>query len=77
MPLRSMAHYFYGAVTLARFRDEKRDAPDCTQSDECVDNTAENARLSAADPRHEIKLEYSDRSPVYAADYQQNKSDPV
>lgn len=72
-----VAHHADGAVCFVGVPDEKRDAPDRAKADECVDDPAENTRLSAADPGYKVKLENTDRAPVYAADDEQYQRELV
>ena len=48
--------------------EKKRNTPNTCESDNCVDDSAENGILSAEDPGHNVELEKSDASPVERAD---------
>ena len=63
-----MAHNADGAVGFVGISYKQGYAPYRAQADDSVDDPAENARLTAADPRDEIELEDADGSPVDAAD---------
>lgn len=44
--------------------EQQADAPDSSQADQRVNNTADDTRLAAEDPRHKVKLKNSDKTPV-------------
>lgn len=67
-----MAVAGFGAVA-----EQKRNAPDCRKTYKCVDDSAYNTGLSAANPCDEIELKDADRAPVDAADNRQDKTNFV
>lgn len=54
------------------FAEQERQAPDSRESNNCVDNTADNRALTAENPSHNIKLKKTDRAPVDCTDYNEN-----
>lgn len=54
--------------------EQKRNAPDSSQSNYDIDDPADNAGLSAADKADQIKLKNTDAAPVKAADNQKRQS---
>ena len=52
---------------------KQRNAPDGSKSDKCVDYSAYDACLSAAEPCDYIKLKNTDTAPIKAADDKKNK----
>lgn len=52
---------------------KQRNAPDGSKSDKCVDYSAYDACLSAAEPCDDIKLKNTDTAPIKAADDKKNK----
>ena len=53
--------------------DQKRNAPNGTKTDECVDDSADHTCLTSADPRYDVKLENTDRTPVDTSDNKKNQ----
>ena len=48
--------------------EQERDAPQCRETDQCVDDAAECGCLPAEKVRDKVKSEYTDKAPVDAAD---------
>ena len=67
--VRSELVFAYKLVIL----EKQRDAPDRRRSDKCVNYPAEHRAHTAEKESDQIKLEYADKSPVDAADYQQRQ----
>ena len=57
--------------------EEQGDAPDGSQSDQGVDDAADNGRLAAEEPSHQVELEEADAAPVQAADDDKDQTDSV
>ena len=57
----------------SRIPEQQRNAPRCGQRDQYIDDTAENGALPSEEPRHQVKAEDPDKTPVEPADDQQNE----
>lgn len=59
------------------FAEQKGNAPDACQSNEGINNPADNGVLAAKDPGDDIKTENTDRTPVDCADNRQQQREFV
>ena len=60
----TLAGIFLFTVDDGSFPKQKRNAPETCQTNDCVNNPAEQRTLSAKQPRNQIKLENTNESPV-------------
>ena len=60
-------------LSRSRIPEEQRYAPCRRQCNQDIDDTADNSALTSKKPRHQVKTEYPDKTPVEPADYQQNE----
>jgi len=65
------------AVDFLSVPEEQGDAPDAGQRDDGVDDAGKDGSLTAADPRHDVKAEKSDGTPVERADDDEDQSDSI
>ena len=81
-------HYRIKAVVLLYFllvksleflsrAEEKRNAPDTRKGYYGVDYAAKQSILTSADPRNDIKTEYTDATPVERTDYRDNQGNSI
>ena len=56
----SAAHYSYISVVFGSISYQERNAPDSAKPDQCIDDSADHACLTAADPSNDVKLEDTD-----------------
>ena len=57
--------------------EHQRDAPNTCQSNDRVDDSAEQRGLSAADPCHDVELEETDATPVQGTNDRQDQGESV
>ena len=71
----SAAHNSHIMLMLVGISHQKRNAPNGTKTNKCVNDSADHTCLTAANPSNDIELENTDWTPVYTADnekYQRN-----
>ena len=57
--------------------EQKRCAPDTGDGNQCVDDPAEQGRLAAEEPGHQVELEQRHQAPVQAADDGEDQCDHI
>ena len=57
--------------------EHQRDAPNTCQSNDRVDDSAEQRGLSAADPSHDVELEQTNATPVQSTEDGQNQRNAI
>ena len=65
------------ALDLSALAKQKGNAPQASQSHQCIDDAADNAALPTKQPGHQIKLENSHQTPVEAANDGKDQCDGI
>ena len=77
-----VAHAIFSSVCRLRphrilVPEEQGDAPQSSQTHQCVDDPADHTGGAAAEKGHQVELEEPDQTPVDSADYCKSQTETI